>query len=172
MKRPELIFVVRHVADFSSNCLQLDESVRLKCLQIWLIFIRFDETLALGHDTQFWCNSLFNYCQNHDEEQMDILMEYVWFEDLSTSMHDRSSIEENMRFKISSNPSEYNYEDLVWFENTKTETKNNMEVPMAEVNGTSKDVVNNKATEMDNHVKDIIDMQGKLIDPMTYAFWT
>ena len=86
-------------------------------------------------------------CQNPDKEQMDFLMEYVWFEDLSTSMHARSSIEENMkRLKISSNPSEYNYEDLVWFENTKTETKNNMEVPMAEVNAASKDVVKNKAT--------------------------
>ena len=112
-----------------------------------MFFVRFDETLVLGHDIQFWCNNMGYSCQNPDKEQMDFLMEYVWFEDLSTSMHARSSIEENMkRLKISSNPSEYNYEDLVWFENTKTETKNNMEVPMAEVNAASKDVVKNKAT--------------------------
>ena len=102
---------------------------------------------------------------------MDILMEYVWFEDLSTSRHDKSLIAEKMEtFKIPSNHSKYRYEDLVWFENTKMETKNN--IPMAEINATSKDVLNNEATEMDNHAKDIIDMQDKLIDLMTFPFWT
>ena len=71
------IFIrLAHVADFSSNCLQLDESGCLKCLQVWLIFIRFDETLVLGHDTQFWCNSLFNYCQNHDKSN-----DYIYYAD-------------------------------------------------------------------------------------------
>ena len=73
-------------------------------------------------------------------------MEYVWFEDLSTSMHDKSSIEENMK-----NTSEYNYEDLVWFENSKKETKTNHELPSDEANGNSKDVLNNKAEEMDKN---------------------
>ena len=122
-----------------------------------VVFIRFDEKLVRGHDTQFWCNSLLDYCQNHDKEQMDILMEYVWFEDLSTYRHDKSLIAEKMEtFKIPSNHSNYRYEDLVWFENTKMETKNNIEVPMAEINGTSKDVLINEATEMDNHAKETI----------------
>ena len=85
-------------------------------------------------------------CQNHEQEQMDFLMEYVWFEDLSKSRQEKGLIAENMdSAKIPLN--HYTrFEDLVWFENTKTETKNNMEVPMAEVNATSKDVVKNKAT--------------------------
>ena len=84
-------------------------------------------------------------------------MEYVWFEDLSTSMHDKSLIEENMKkVKISSNPSEYNYEDLVWFENTKKETKTNHELPSDEVNGNSKDVLNNKGEEIDKNEKETI----------------
>ena len=104
------------LADFSSNCLQLDELGSLKCLQIWLICVRFVETLVFGDDIQFWCNSLGYSVQNQDKEQMDSLMEYVWFEDLSTSRHFKSSIENNIkRFKISSNSSEYNYEDVVWF---------------------------------------------------------
>ena len=43
---------------------------------------------------------------------------------------------------------------------------------MDEVNGTSKDVVNNEATEIDIHAKETLDMQDKLIDPLTFAFWT
>ena len=100
-------------------------------------------------------------------------MEYVWFEDISISRHDKSLIAENMEtFKISSNHFNYRYEDTVWFENTEMETKNNIEVPMADMSGTSKDLLNNAYTEMDTHAKETIDMQDKLIDPMTFAFWT
>ena len=116
--------------------------------------------MVLGHDIQFWCEGLGYSCQHQDQEQMQFLMEYVWFEDLSTSTHDKSLIEENIKTdKISSNPSKYNYEDLVWFENTNIESKTSHELPMDEGNGNSKDLLNNKDEEMDNHAKETI---GKL----------
>ena len=66
---------------------------------------------------------------------MEFLMEYVWFEDLS------SSIVEHMKtIKIPSNHSKHDYEDLVWFENAQ----------------------DNKAEEMENLAKETIDMQDML----------
>ena len=92
-------------------------------------------------------------------------MEYVWFEDLSTSTHDKSLIEENIKTdKISSNPSKYNYEDLVWFENTNIESKTSHELPLDEVNGNSKDLPNNKDEEMDIHAKETIGKVDMLIN--------
>jgi hypothetical protein len=48
---------------------------------------------------------------------------------------------------------------LVWFENTNIESKTSHELPLDEVNGNSKDLLNNKDEEMDNHAKETI---GKL----------
>ena len=51
---------------------------------------------------------------------MEFIMEYVWFEDISISRLEASSMTENMKTeRIPSSHVNSRYKDLVWFENAK-----------------------------------------------------
>ena len=52
------------------------------------------------------------------------MSEFVWFEDLSESRQENSSDGDKLKMdEIQQFPFIYNYDDLVWFENTKIEMK-------------------------------------------------
>ena len=68
--------------------------------------------------------------------------------------------------KILSNHYKNDDGELVWFESAKVETKNNEIMAGVYTTFKSYDDLNKKAKEMNNHGKETIDMQDKLMNPM------
>ena len=115
--------------------------------------IRFDESQVLGHDYNLWCHKLGYSCQHPQE-----LSEFVWFEDLSKSRQENSSDVDKLELdKIHPNPSKYNYDDLVWFENTKVRTETEMKQSSLEQNDRIKHELKNQTIQMGNLTRETLE---------------